>query len=103
MHFANIGKKPPIFAEATFIAQEILSAGYDYESSEIVFNKFRYDLQLFIFLLGMFFFPTCRNVISYRTENQALVPYTSLSHSGKYSMFSETLAHWLNCLHKIEH
>ena len=41
MHFANIGKKPPIFAEASFIAQEILSAGYDYESAEIVFNKFR--------------------------------------------------------------
>lgn len=45
MHFANIGKKPPIFAEASFIAQEILNAGYDYESAEIVFNKFRYGWQ----------------------------------------------------------
>lgn len=42
MHFTNIGKKPPIFAEASFIAQEILNTGYDYESAEIVFNKFRY-------------------------------------------------------------
>lgn len=42
MHFANIGKKPPIFAEASFIAQEILNTGYDYESAEIVFNRFRY-------------------------------------------------------------
>ncbi len=41
MHFADIGKKPPIFAEASFIAQEILNSGYDYESAEIIFNKFR--------------------------------------------------------------
>ena len=44
MHFSNIGKRPPIFAEASFVAQEILNSGFDYESAEIVFNKFRYHV-----------------------------------------------------------
>ena len=41
MHFSDIGKKPPVFAEASFIAQGILNSGFDYESAEIIFNKFR--------------------------------------------------------------
>ncbi len=41
MHFADIGKKPPSFAEASFIAQEILNSGFEYDSAEIVYNKFR--------------------------------------------------------------
>ena len=47
MHFANIGKRPPIFAEASFVAQEILNCGFDYESAEIIFNKFRHVKGLF--------------------------------------------------------
>ena len=47
MHFADIGKKPPVFAEASFIAQQILTSGFDYESAEIVFNKFRCGNQCF--------------------------------------------------------
>lgn len=42
MHFADIGRKPPVFAEASFIAQEILKSGVEYDSAEIIFNKFRY-------------------------------------------------------------
>lgn len=42
MHFADIGRKPPIFAEAAFVAQEILKSGVEYDSAEIVFNRFRY-------------------------------------------------------------
>lgn len=41
MHFTDIGKKPPVFAEASFIAQEILNSGFEYESAELVFNRFR--------------------------------------------------------------
>ena len=41
MHFADIGKKPPMFMEASFIAQQILGSGVEYDSAEIIFNKFR--------------------------------------------------------------
>lgn len=46
MHFTDIGKKPPVFTEASFIAQEILKSGFDYESAEIIFNRFRLVLKI---------------------------------------------------------
>ncbi len=39
--FNEIGRKPPVFAEASFIAQEILNTGYEFDSAEIVFNTFK--------------------------------------------------------------
>lgn len=41
MHFSDFGKRPPVFPEASFIAQEILDSGYEYDSAEIVFNRFK--------------------------------------------------------------
>ena len=42
MHFTEIGRKPPLFTEANFVAEQILSSGFEYDSAEIVFNRFRY-------------------------------------------------------------
>lgn len=42
MHFTEIGRKPPVFSEANFIAEKILNSGFEYESAEIVFNRFRW-------------------------------------------------------------
>ena len=61
--FSEVGKKPPVFVEASFIARQILSMGVEFESAEIVYNKFR-------------------NVISYRTTSQFVVPFSTLSESG---------------------
>ena len=41
MHFTDIGRKPPLFCEASFVAEQILNTGFEYESAEIVFNKFK--------------------------------------------------------------
>jgi len=41
LNFTNVGKKPPVFSEASFIAQQILSTGIEFESAEIVYNWFR--------------------------------------------------------------
>lgn len=41
MHFTEIGKKPPVFEEAYYVAQQILNSGFEYDSAEIVFNRFR--------------------------------------------------------------
>ena len=41
MHFINIGKKPPLFLEASFIAQQILDCGIEYDSVEVIYNKFK--------------------------------------------------------------
>lgn len=41
MTFNEIGKLPPVFSEASLVSQEILDSGYEFNSAEIVFNKFR--------------------------------------------------------------
>lgn len=41
MHFTEIGRKPPLFAEACFVAEQILNSGLEYDSAEIIFNKFK--------------------------------------------------------------
>lgn len=61
--FSEVGKKPPVFVEASFIARQILSTGVEFESAEIVYNKFK-------------------NVISYRTTSHFVVPFSTLSESG---------------------
>lgn len=42
MHFTDVGKKPPTFTDAIFVAQNILNSGYDFNHGTIVFNLFRY-------------------------------------------------------------
>lgn len=39
--FNELGRKPPVFNEASFIAQQILDTGYEFDSVDIVFNTFR--------------------------------------------------------------
>jgi len=37
----EIGKRPIIFADASAIAQQLLNSGFEYDSVEIVYNKFK--------------------------------------------------------------
>lgn len=41
MSFNEIGKLPPVFSEASLVAQAILDSGYEFNSAEIIFNRFR--------------------------------------------------------------
>ena len=41
LSFNEVGRKPPVFLEASFIAQQILDSGYEFESAEIIYNKFK--------------------------------------------------------------
>ena len=47
MHFTSIGKKPPVFMEASFIAQQILDSGVEYDSVELIYNRFKYVCKYF--------------------------------------------------------
>lgn len=40
-HFTELGRKPPIFEEASFIAENVLDSGFDFDNGEIFYNKFR--------------------------------------------------------------
>ena len=41
MHFNEFGRQPPVFAEASFVVQQILNSGYEFDTGEIIFNRFR--------------------------------------------------------------
>lgn len=41
MHFNEFGKRPPVFMEASFVAQQVLDSGVEYDSAEVIFNKFK--------------------------------------------------------------
>ena len=41
MHFTEIGRKPPLFCEASFVAEQILNTGFEYDSAEIIYNSFK--------------------------------------------------------------
>lgn len=82
LHFTEIGKKPPVFEEASFVAQNILESGFEYDSAEIVFNRFR-------------------NVISYQTVNKFLVPFDNLAQSEKMLMYDDVDEDVLLCYHEM--
>lgn len=41
MVFSEFGKKPPIFEDATTVANAILNSGHDFEKGVVYFNKFK--------------------------------------------------------------
>ena len=42
MHFADIGKRPPTFDDASRVAIEILKSSYEYDVGQLFFNVFKY-------------------------------------------------------------
>lgn len=40
-HVTELGKKPPTFADASAIGQEILDSGYEFDVGKMVYNKFQ--------------------------------------------------------------
>lgn len=41
MTFSDIGRKPPVFCEAQFLAQEIINSGFEFNLGEMYYNTFR--------------------------------------------------------------
>ncbi|CAH3163682.1 unnamed protein product [Pocillopora meandrina] len=60
MSFSEIGKRPPQFCEATFIAQEILDSGFQYDMGEMYYNWFK-------------------SVVSYKTQTKPLHSFDTLN------------------------
>lgn len=41
MTFNEVGKRPPVFVESTAIAHAILNSGLEFDSAEIIYNRFK--------------------------------------------------------------
>lgn len=40
-HVSELGKKPPVFADSSAIAQEILDSGFEFDVGKMIYNKFK--------------------------------------------------------------
>lgn len=40
LSMSDVGRKIPTFADASFFVQEIFNTGYEFQSAEIVYNRF---------------------------------------------------------------
>ncbi|EDO46931.1 predicted protein [Nematostella vectensis] len=69
MSFMDVGKKPPLFCEATFLAQEILDAGFDFNTGDMFYNVFR-------------------SVVSFRASTKSIYSFDNLNNAASDSMSS---------------
>lgn len=66
--FNNIGKKPPSFLDASFLAQSIIGLDYEYDVGTLYFNRFR-------------------SVISYRTTKLPIPREQTVKEGEKLSLY----------------
>ncbi|MEE6481630.1 hypothetical protein FKM82_012920 [Ascaphus truei] len=68
--FKEMGRKPPTFGDASFIASELLNAGYEFDQGSVVYNRFR-------------------SVISYKTEEKPFFSIDTVSNSESISIYDD--------------
>nr|AOR07085.1 mitochondrial F-type ATP synthase subunit gamma [Enchytraeus cf. crypticus SL-2017] len=78
MHFVDIGKKPPLFEDASVIAQEILKSGYQYDFGQLYHNIFR-------------------SVVAYKTVTMPIFNTQSLNEAKKLSLYDSVDEDVLTC------
>ncbi|XP_073475545.1 ATP synthase subunit gamma, mitochondrial isoform X3 [Aquarana catesbeiana] len=68
--FKDVGRKPPTFGDASFIASELLNSGYEFDQGSVVFNRFR-------------------SVISYRTEEKPIFSLDTVANSDSITVYDD--------------
>merc|ERR1712121_338126 len=66
--FNDYGKRPPIFSDASLVANTILNSGYDYDRSTLIYNMFK-------------------SVISYETSEMPLFSAKAIENAAKYNLY----------------
>jgi len=67
----EIGKRPIIFGDASAIAQQLLNAGFEYDTAEIVYNKFK-------------------SAIAYTTSRQTILSNDAIARSKSIQVYDST-------------
>lgn len=68
--FKEVGRKPPTFGDASFIATELLNSGFEFDKGSVVFNRFK-------------------SVIAYKTEEKPVFSFDALSGSENMSVYDD--------------
>jgi F-type H+-transporting ATPase subunit gamma len=64
----DIGKTPPTFSDAAYVANQIMTSGYEFESAELYFNHFR-------------------SIVSYNTTSMSLYSTNAVSQSENINQY----------------
>ncbi|KFM63290.1 ATP synthase subunit gamma, mitochondrial, partial [Stegodyphus mimosarum] len=76
--YSDYGKKPPVFEDATTIADYIINCGFQFERGLIVFNKFK-------------------SVVSYSTTEIPVFSAEAISNAEKISIYDSLDAEVIKC------
>ncbi|KJE93308.1 ATP synthase subunit gamma [Capsaspora owczarzaki ATCC 30864] len=95
MQFAELGKRPPTFDEATLIAQQILASGYKFDSGKILYNHFRTVIsyeQRALPLLSFDALAEAPEIVSYELDDDVLQNYQefTLANTIYYAMLESS-------------
>ncbi|VEL26494.1 unnamed protein product [Protopolystoma xenopodis] len=80
--FSEVGRKPPTFEDASFIAQSIMSSDFKFDKASLYFNVFK-------------------SVVSYSTTAQPLYGIDTISRSQKLSIYDEIDEEALRCYNEF--
>lgn len=79
----DVGKKAPTFVDASAVAQAILAAGYEYDSGEVVYNKFK-------------------SVISYKTTTTPFFSTALLSEGKNFGLYDSLDEETIRCYNEFQ-
>jgi len=79
----DVGKKAISFQDASTIANEILASGYEFDSGEILYNRFR-------------------SVISYKTTKQPFYSTNLISNAKHFGLYDSLDAETLKCFQEYQ-
>ncbi len=98
---------PPVFSEASFVAQEVINSGFDFTNGTIVYNKFKcvFSKMLVSPFLRAFFLtrPLLRSAVAYETSARPVLSAASLGEKTELNAYeeldSEVLKNYSVCDH----
>lgn len=79
----DVGKKTITFLDASVIANEILNSGYEFDSGEILYNRFK-------------------SVISYATSKQPFYSTSLIANAKNYGLYDSLDAETLKCFQEYQ-
>jgi len=82
MTMSEMGKKPAVFEEASFIAQAVLDTGLEFNHGELYYNKFK-------------------SVISYTPTGDEIVSFDTLSQAEQIGQYDDVDEDILRCYHEF--
>jgi len=82
MHMSETGRRPPVFSEASFIAEEILDSGFEFDAGAMFYNRFK-------------------TVVSFAVDSQDIPSLDTVAESDNLSVYDDVDADVLRNYHEF--